>query len=178
MDIKLDQKKLEAAIVQQAVDDILSGDHAVHEMVRSEINKRITAELNKNLNKGIEKTLNGILEAALDSEVNPVNIWGEREGEPTTIRAALHKRAQGWWQEKVNSKGEKETYGGKPRHEYVLSMIAAKEFDSAIKQNMVNMAGALKDAVRKDFYNQVDEHLNKFFKVKSLVEKDRVKGKK
>jgi hypothetical protein len=176
MQVKLDQATLESAIVQQAVDEILGDHDRIADQIHNEAMNLVGKALEKDLNRAVEKTLNTIMEKALDTEVSPVNVWGEREGEPTTIRAALHNRAKAFWQEKVDAKGEKTSYGGRPRYEHVLSIITANEFDSAVKQNIVNVAGAIKDAVRADFYKAVDAKLNDFFKITSAEDQKR-KGK-
>jgi hypothetical protein len=169
MKVEFDQAKVEQAIVDQAVSELLNSN--IEDSIHDEIKRQVTEALNKNLNSRIEKTLNEIMKQARDTEMCPVNVWGEREGKPTTLRVALHDRAQAFWQEKVNSEGKRESYGGKPRYEHALSVITAKEFDSAIKQNIVNIAGAIKDAVRADFYKVVDTQLNDFFKIKSIGDK-------
>lgn len=173
MEVKLDQEKLEAAIIRQAVDQIYGDDDRIYERVRQEVEQRVSKAIEIGLAGEIEKAINSIMEKALDTEVTPTNIWGEREGKPTTIRAALHERAKDFWQEKVNDKGEKSTYGGKPRYEYVLSLVAANEFGTQIKQNAASIAGAIKDSVREGFYKQVDEKLNEFFKISSLDDQKR-----
>lgn len=176
MKVELNQKELEAAIIKQAVGELLGNDDQIYIRVHDEVTKRVNAALSKRLDASIERAINETMEKALDSDIQPVNVWGEKTGKPTSIRAALHERARGFWQEKVDNKGEKSSYGGRPRYEHVLSMITAKEFDSAIKQNIVNIASAIKDAVRADFYAQVDAKLNEFFKVNSLFDQNNKKS--
>lgn len=173
MEFKFDQQKLEDQIVSHAVDEIYRGDDAIYNRIEKEVSARLDAAITKGLNGQIEKAINSIMAKALDAEVQPVNIWGERQGKPTTIRDALHERARAFWQEKVDKDGKVTSYGGVPRYEHVLSIITAKEFDAQIKQNIVNIAGAIKDAVRTDFYKQVDEKLNEFFKVSSAEDQKR-----
>lgn len=167
MEFKFDQEKLEQQIIEQAVDRIYGDEENIYHRIRDRVDARLNDALAKGLNSAIENAINEVMERALDDEIQPVNIWGEREGQPTTIRGALHERAKNFWHEKVDGKGEKSTYGGRPRYEHVLGIITAKEFDTQIKQNIINIAGAIKDAVRADFYKQVDEKLNEFFKVTS-----------
>jgi hypothetical protein len=177
MDFKLDQARIEQAIIDQAVDRIYGDEDAIYERVRCETENRVNKIITERLNAVIDQTINSVMEKALDTEVQPVNLWGEREGKPTSIRAALHERAKDFWHEKVNDKGEKSTYGGKARYEHVLTAITAKEFDAQIKQNIVAIAGALKDAVRADFYTAVDAKLNEFFKITSLEDQKRAAPK-
>lgn len=168
MEVKLDQKQLEEAIIAKAVDQIFAGDEAFYDRISHEVDRKVSDAIAKGLNGQIEKTINSIMERALDTEIQPVNTWGEREGKPTTVRGALHERAKNFWSENVDAKGEKSTYGGRPRYEHIIGLMTAKEFDNAIKQNIINIAGAVKDAVRDGLYKTVDEKLNELFKIKSL----------
>lgn len=169
MKVELNEVEVRQAIIEQAVDQILGNN--IYEQIEREASKRINEAIAKRLDGIIEDTLNTITREALDTEIHPINIWGEREGNPTTVRAALHNRAKSFWQEKVNKNGEKTSYGGVPRYEHVLGIITAKEFESVIKQNITDIAGAVKDAIRSDFYSGVDNQLNKLFKVKSAGDK-------
>lgn len=173
MEVKIDQERIEKAIIEQAVDRIYGNEDSIYESIRRQVDAKVSDALSKGLNGAIEKAINEVMERALDAEVTPINIWGERDGSPTTIRNALHERAKNFWNEKVDNKGEKSSYGGRPRYEHVLGVITAKEFDTQIKQNIINVAAAIKDAVRGDFYKQVDEKLNEFFKVSSLEDQKR-----
>lgn len=168
MQFELNKEEINAAIIDKAVGQLLGDSDFLYERIDAEVGKLIRDAIAKRLNDAVENTLNTIMTQALDTEVSPVNIWGEREGKPTTLRAALHDRAAKFWSEKVNKKGEISNYGGKPRYEYVLSEIVGSEFNAAIKQNIVNIAGAVKDAVRNDFYDAVDKNLNDLFKIKSI----------
>ena len=173
MDLKIDQERIEQAIIVRAVDEILGGDERIDSRVYSEVEHQVKTALEKTLNAKVDQALNDALHTALEAEIQPVNIFGEREGKPTTIRAALHERAKNFWNEKVDSKGEKSNYGGRPRWEHILSIMTAKEFESAIKQDVINVAAAIKDSVRHTFYAEVDAKLNDFFKVKSLEDIER-----
>jgi hypothetical protein len=175
VDLKLDQERLEQAIVDRAVDELLGGEGRIDVRIGDEIKRQVSEVLAKTLHTRIEAALNEVMSRALDTEMQPVSVWGEREGNPTTIRAALHERARNFWNEKVDSKGEKSTYGGRPRWEHVLSIMATKEFESAIKQDIVNVAAAIKDSVRETFYAEVDAKLNEYFKVKSAEDQKRKK---
>jgi tetrahydromethanopterin S-methyltransferase subunit B len=178
MQVNFDQEKLERAVINAAVDELLGNDIGprVSQEVENQVSAAVQKALSIRLDSTIEKTINDIMERALDEEIHPVNTWGEREGKPTTIRGALHDRAKAFWAEKVDKEGKKSAYGGQPRYEHVIGIIAAKEFESAVKAEIVNIAGAVKDSVRKGMREKVDEHLDALFKVKSIGDQ-RVKGK-
>jgi len=176
MKLELNQNEISEAIINKAVDELLGDKGRMYDLIRKEASERISAAIEKRLNNAVEEALNTIMEHALNGEVSPVNVWGEREGDPTTIRAALHDRAKSFWSEQVDKNGKRNNYSGVPRYEHVLSVITAHEFDSAVKQNIANIAGAVKDAVRKDFYDAVDVKLDAFFKINSSTDQKRNKS--
>ena len=176
MDMKIDQARIEQAIIDRAVDEILGGDGQLDSSIYREVQKRVNEALSKTLNAKVERALDTAMTAALDDEVKPVNIWGESVGTPTTLRAALHERAKNFWNEKVDKEGKQtSSYGGKPRWEHIISIMTVKEFENAIKQDIVNIAAAIKDSMRSSFYAEVDAKLNEFFKVRSAEDQKRKK---
>lgn len=134
------------------------------------INKRIEERFAISLNATINTALNTELSRILSEEVVPVDIWGKPAGEPTTIRAALHSHAMKFWNEKVNEEGKIcDNYYGKPRHEYLFSKIANDEFSKAVKQDIVNLVGAFKDAVINNATKITKEHIDSLIKVNTKI---------
>lgn len=175
MNVDINKEQIEKAIVNQVVDELMDNSD-FFSLVKDEVARRAETALAKGIDDQIEIAINNVMEKALDSEIQPVNTWGEREGEPTTIRGALHDRAKNFWTEKVDRNGKASGgYNCTPRYEHVLGVITAKEFESQIKQNITDIAGAIKDAIRDDLREQVDKHLDGLFKVKSAFDQGRKK---
>lgn len=128
--------------------------------------QRVSAAVPKNLDQKIDDLLNAEMEKILREEIVPVNIWGEREGQPTTIRNQIADRARTFWDVKVDKDGKVTTYGGKPRHEHLLSRIVNEEFEKVIKQNVVNVVGALKIAAKAHADKITEEAIDKLIAVK------------
>lgn len=175
LDLQIDQARIEEVIVERAVKEILGDSTMLDSRIYNEVERLVNDAVSKTINDRVEAALSSAMSAALDDEIQPLTLWGESAGQPTTLRAALHARAKDFWNEKVDKEGKQSTYGGKPRWEHVVSVMTAREFDNAIKQNIVNIAGAIKDAVRATFYEQVDKKLDEFFKIRSLDDANRPK---
>ena len=170
MKVELNVEEIRAAVIEKCVSEIMDGhDGSIASIVREKIRERIDDRVASCMNDKIDALLNDAMRETLNESIIPVNMWGEKVGEPTTIKAAIHERARSFWESKVNSKGVETIYGGKPRWEHLLGEELRGAFADAIKQDMVNIAGALKDAVRKDFYGAVDKGLNDIFKIKSKI---------
>ena len=148
---------------QKLADDVADFDHTqsrVDEIVSNRINKIIEEKLESR----IEQVLSDAMSNILDEEVTPRNIWGEKQGEPTTIRAALSERAKEFWNVKVDAKGKPTgAYGGKPRHEWMMQESVKKEFDNAIKQNINEIVAGFKEAMRKDAGEWLGKYIQNIF---------------
>lgn len=176
MDIQFDKEKLEKAVVEHAANEILS-EHEIYEGVQRRVRELVDARVAKELDATVQKAMDEAMRSALEETITPVNTWGEKVGEPTTLKAAIHDRAVKFWQEKVDKEGKRtDSYSGRPRHEFMMQQMMAAEFSSAIKQDIVNVCAALKDAVRDDYHKIINENLNQLFKVKSLGDQGKSKS--
>lgn len=127
--------------------------------------KQIIAE---SLLPKIDGFLHGELQALVSKEIVPVDIWGDSTGKPTTIRAALAERARDYWSVKVDNDGKPTNYyGAKPRHEWMFGEIVKEEFAKAINQDLVNIVGALKDAIIDDCNKTVRAKIDELIRVKT-----------
>jgi hypothetical protein len=171
MDLKIDPEEIRQAVIAKCVDEVMENwDGSIRSMVTESLRSRIDDKVTHQMNTKIDDMLGDAMQQTLEESITPVNTWGEKVGEPTTLKAVIHERARDFWNTKVNKEGSPSNYGGKPRWEHLLGEELRGAFGDAIKQDMVNIAGALKDAVRKDFYGAVDKGLNDIFKVKSRAE--------
>jgi len=150
--------------------DQYADDSDLGDIARKEINARIEKLVKEKLNACVDSALSEEMERILSKEIIPVDIFGDKVGDPTTIRAAIAVRARDYWMEKVDEKGKPDPrgWGTHPRHEFLFKRIAGEEFDKVVKQNMVDLVGAFKDAMRADAQKRCDEYLNELIKVKSL----------
>lgn len=140
---------------------------SLSESVNSKVRSRIEEVIKTTLTSKIDAMLTLELEKLLGQEICPVDIYGERTGTPTTIRATLAERARVFWDVKVNSEGRQESYGGKPRHEWLFQKIVNEEFTKVVKQNIVNLVGAFKDALSASANAITKEHIDSLIKVKT-----------
>lgn len=66
----------------------------------------------------------------------PTNRWGERKGEPQTLRELVADTAAKWFGEKVDSSGSRSTYGrdsDRPRAEWLAQKAVEEVFGSTLK---------------------------------------------
>lgn len=142
----------------------------LHSTVEKKINERIEQVFASSINSKIEEFLNAEMERLLSTEICPVNIWGEKTGSPTTLKAALARHAQDFWSATVDNEGkvvERGAYYGKPRHEYLFSKIVGEEFRKVVEQNITNLVGAFKDSLKTDSAAFISDHIDSIIRVKT-----------
>lgn len=158
-------------LAAQKLADQAQDESELIEMANKLVREKVEKALAQSVLASVDKFLADEMEKILSQTICPVDVWGDRTGAPTTLRATLHERAKAYWAENVDGEGKLVTNSwsssGKPRAEWLMCKVAGKEFEGVVKQNIVNIIGALKDAVRDDMKANVDKYLNELIKVKS-----------
>lgn len=129
---------------------------------------RLRERIEEIIKTGIASRVDAFLDAEmrelLSKEIIPLTMWGEKAGEPTTLRDVLHKRALEFWDVRVDKDGRKSDWGGTPRHEHLMSKILQDEFAQAVKQNASTIVAAFKQALLADSKKLVEQHINALIK--------------
>lgn len=155
---------LELAAVKLA-DQFGDAKH-LSELAEREIEQRVKSAFESGLQIRIDEFLGSEMEKLLSQEICPVDIWGDKTGSPTTIRAQLAARAKDFWDVKVDQDGKSQCYGGNPRHEVLFKKIVKDEFDKAVKENCTEIVAAFKQALKVDAARITSEHIDKLIKTR------------
>lgn len=146
--------------------DQFSDEESLSDMVRNRIHTRIETIVATEVKGKIDALLTEQMTALMKKEICPVDMFGESTGTPTTIQATMAERAKVFWNEKVTEEGKPSSgWGGESRHVHIYRKIATAAFAEAIKQDTVNIVGALKDAIRTDMQASLSKHLNELIRV-------------
>ncbi len=121
----------------------------VHETLSNKINAAVDARL------GDEMT------TILAEKIVPVNAWGERAGEETTLMDAFRSKAREFWDVSVDKDGKPTRWGGIPRHEHIMQKVLKDEFAKAVRDNATEIVTAFKAAVKGNISSMVNEHIEK-----------------
>lgn len=149
-------------LADQFADASWLGNH-----VEGLISERVSTVAGKGLTKRVEELLSVEMEKILREEIVPVNIWGERDGRATTIRASIAERARDFWAQKIDDKGNVTTsYSAKPRHQVLLEQITKEQFVAAIKENITELTLEFKTALKKHGASVSAQHIEKLIRVK------------
>jgi hypothetical protein len=176
--LNINEDDLKAAIVQKAADEILRQDDdltaMIHKEVRSRLDKIFIDRAEAQIQAAIDTAVNG----AFEREYQRVTSWGETEGPKTSIRKELEKSVESYWGAKVDPRSGKATdssYNSVTRAEYLMTQICAEDFSDAMRKNVLNVTGALKDGLRNQLAKHMDSMLDELFRIKSLQDQGKVK---
>lgn len=153
-------------LAAQKLADEFADKYQVQQRAYELIESRVEGISTKNLVQKIDDVLTTEMERILHAEIVPLDMWGEKAGQPTNIRDMIAERARKFWDERVEKDGKLTSYGGQPRHEHMMRQIVNDEFDKAIKQNVVEIIAGMKDAMRAHAHKVADEYLDKLIAVK------------
>lgn len=156
------QDELTQLVVDRLVENVYSWGDSFNEVVKKAVNKAV----DEKVDDAVTKALNEALEQALDETVSPVNIFGERTGDDTTIRQALATRAQSFWFEKVDKDGTLSSYGGQPRYSWLISRKMHDEFTAAVAENSEVLVAEFRKALKADLAAKVSEQIEKILPAK------------
>jgi len=158
---------------QKLADEFCHEESALQTMASRLVEERVKKALAETMTSRINSFMDAEMEKLVQQVIVPVDMWGDATGKPTTIRESLAAKAVKYWSEKVDNEGRltDSSYYGKPRHEWVFRKIVGDEFEKAVKQNIVELVAAFKDAIRDSEKSKIDRYLNEFLKVKSNGDK-------
>lgn len=163
MEIQLNAEQIIEQAANRLADEAYDNVDALG-MLEAEISRRIDKFLNERSKQIMEDTLRSEMEGLMQRKFHPVNEWGESKGDPTSLREELQRRAEEFWQVRVNDKGEPNKYGGKPRHQHMFEAIAKEQFADAVRENIEDVIAGFREALRKDAGQMLGEHIERFIK--------------
>lgn len=167
-DLTIDLAAVEEAVVERAVDRFFDEHFDFGSTLKAAVDKR----LNDLFAEKADAAIGAAVEAALDDGFNRefvrVTPWGEKQGQPTTIRRELELMLANFWQQKVDRNGKpSDGYNSITRAEYQMTRIAGDDFIKNLEQHLIGSAAAFKDGLRNELRGRVDQMLGNLFHVKS-----------
>lgn len=175
--LNINEQELKEAIAQKAADEILRSDDDLAYMVQKEVKSRLDAIFIDRAERQIQAAIDHAVQTAFDREYQRVTSWGEADGPKTSIRAQIDKVITGYWSEKVSAKtGKSDSLYGDTvtRAEFLVTQMCAKDFSEQMRKDAIQITGALKDGLRNQMANVMDEMLSSLFHVKSLQDQGKV----
>lgn len=170
--MQIDQEKIEAAIVAEAVTRLADNDE-LYGRVKTGIEARLNKLFADNVNGIITSKVEEIVKSGFEREYIKRDAFGQPQGQPTSISQELENLVGNYWQERVDRSGKKSdsSYGTTSRAEWMMMQICADDFSKEMKQHVVNVAGSLKDHFRGVLHQHIGSLLSDVFRVNTVQDK-------
>jgi len=140
------------------------------EMLEKAVQKRINDVFTACAEKQIADAVNAAIREGFDHEYCRVNTFGNPVGNQTTIRKELDRMIAEYWNTKVDRNGKpSDGYGVvMTRAEWTMAQMVASDFKGEMQQHVVNIAGGLKDGLRKTLHATINELLAGVLRVQTV----------
>lgn len=143
--------------VMENLGDRIIEEFDLHNLItrhaEEEINKRIDSLFQERVNDLIDSKVEEIMESAFSLQITPVDQWGDPQGKPFTIRDRIYDEAVTFWEERVNSSGDKYTvYDAKrqpTRAQFLIEKAVAGEIEKAVKLSAQEATAIFREALKK-----------------------------
>ena len=152
------------AVLELAAEKVVEECRDIHETVSQLVSEMVRRQVAESIKKTVEKAITEEVEKALREMVTPVDVFGDKTGEPTTIRASIVEQSRNYWLAKVDRKGQRTSYGGEPRAEYLMKTIASDEFGKQVKEHLPEIITGIKSALKKNLTEHACSEIDRLFK--------------
>lgn len=175
MNMQIDQARLEKAVVQQVIDYFVD-EEKTFEKIRNDISARIDKLFADHATEMVKKMAEDAVLNGFEREYVKIDQWGQKAGEPTSIKKELERMVSAHWSERVDLKGNStdSSYNSTSRAEYLMNKICAADFSKTMQEHATNITGHLKDGLRTQLAAHMDIMLSDLFRVKSLQDQGKV----
>ena len=153
-------------LAAQKLIDELPMDECLMDFAHQKISEHISKLFGDKLKTKVDDFLKEEMQRIVSTKVQPVDIYGDTTGKPTTIRDTLTERAKIFWEVKVDDEGRETTYGGIARSERMMRDICKEEFVKAIQANTQSIVAGFKAALERDASVKIKEFIDNLIRTK------------
>jgi len=155
------------ALLQELGIDKVEIINRVIEIIADKVSSDIEYDFKKSIKQKseqiVEKRIGEIVDEATTKAFQPITVWGEKKGEPTTIRDMLENNVQNWWSAKVDNSGNPSTsYGGTPRAEWQAQKIVREVVTKEMQNELNAVIADAKVQLSKAMSDKLTEYLKKW----------------
>jgi hypothetical protein len=144
------------------VEELLVDRLAQNYVLSSDLHEKVL----RRIDSIIEERVGAVIDGLLDKEFQPLDVFGDKAGEPTTIKEMLAKSLQTWWTAPVDAQGKavphRNSYGYKTsRAEYLVNQIAKEVIDKDLSRELREFTSETKTEIRQKMTAAIAEIINK-----------------
>lgn len=154
-------------------EDILNGviEHLADQITSSElryINSTARETAEKRVQILIDEQINKHIEDLLSSPFQPLDIWGDKKGEPITLKDMMAASLNNWWTAPVDASGKAVSagsYGTKyTRANFLVSKVAKEVIDKDLSKELSAMNKALREQIQAAMLKSIQQIIGKILR--------------
>lgn len=120
----------------------------VSEQIGERTKNQIVEQVAKAAQSAVDAQVGEWVAAALARPVQQTTTWGEPKGDPVSIETIIADRAACFMKEKVNSRGETDSYNAdQPRYMWAARIVAQDAIDKVLKPELDKVVKEMKSTV-------------------------------
>jgi hypothetical protein len=143
------------------VEELLVDRLAQNYVLPGELREKVT----QRINSIVDERIGAVVDELLVREFQPLDVFGDKAGEPTTIKKMLARSLQSWWTAPVDMQGKavpRNSYGHKTsRAEFLVSKVAKEVIDKDLSRELREFTSETKAEIRKQMTAAIAEIINK-----------------
>ena len=180
--MQIDTEKLNEMVTEKVSNELFNMYHdGWKQTIVSRIERQIDAIIEETAHKTIKDTVERITTDAFHTTYQPIDPFGRACGTPTSIAETLEKATRDYWSMKVDRNGNptNDTYGQKStRAEHFIAKAMGENIDKTLDQAViVELAAKVKDAIRSNLRDAIDQKLAAVFNVRTHVDREEGRSK-
>lgn len=159
-----------------AADQVQGEDGEWQDVAFCQVAEKKIEEAIKNLIKNLQPTIQQKIDQLVTARTEeiflkpfqPVNEWGEKQGEPTTIKDMISKEAIKFWECAVDDNGDVTKYGSgkQTRAAYYAKKVTRDYYSQELTHEIKKMALEIKNKIPATIADEIREAIFKYLKDK------------
>ncbi len=159
---KIAERAFEAVFEDRETSEQEYIDEIVCDKLEKEV-KNLVEQAHANIVEKVNAIMYTAVEQVFNEPFQRINVWGEPEGEPTTIKDMIALEAKNYWEQKVDSRGNVSSYtNAKPRAEYYATKIIEHVYDKQLEQQSKALAQKLKAKIPETIGDEVAKTIKNY----------------
>ena len=135
------------------------------------VDKKIRASIDKlmdglqgRITERVDQIMVQKMEEVFTAPFQRTDRWGDKIGNPTTIREMIADQAAAYWNVSVDSSGKPTSYNGTERAKWYASQVMEGFYKSELQREVVAMADAMKKAIPATIAKEISDTVLKYLK--------------
>lgn len=124
---------------------------------RGNIDRALRAYANNQVMKTITEKVDVVIQEIVGAPFVPTNRWGEKKGEPVTLRELIAESGKRWFEEKVDAMGRPASYGSSTTR---IQWLVTSTVEEVFKSDLKSFVQQVKEQVQANIKLRVTDEIS------------------